>query len=444
MMRFSDWSHTILLALVLLFLGSYGVALQTKWQKHAISDFAIFYESVQSMKNGGSIYPVFNSSAYQESKETVVKPSRQHSTNLNTPFFNQLMYYGFSCFSYVKAWQYFTGISILCLFLGIFCLPPFQKSGAKKLYFLTLSLILLAYFPTYINTQYGQVGLILFFLISCAWFFLEKGCFLILGFVLGLASAIKLFLLLFIVYLFFAGLYRSLIVMIGSFVLLSVLPGWEYGFGIFKLYFQVLSEIHWYQANWNVSLFGALARIGCLPSYFFYRLLFLILGVSLSLLGYVIIFKNKASSLDKIWGFHLTLVLALLFSPLGWLYYFPILILPSLTLFETWYDLRFIGPGLLLLLALCLSAWPCFYLGASQILITKYNLLQQGLGFYTLLILIVLIVYSSCQNRVVFKPEESVIPTHFFVQACIRFWGAGIVLALLPGSLLIFHLAWVR
>jgi hypothetical protein len=157
------------------------------------------------------------------------------------------------------------------------------------------------------------------------------------GIILGLATALKLFFGIFIILFIFYRRWRLILCLLGTFMVCNILSIVIFTLPTFKDFLSLLQNMPWYGGSWNASFMGFFTRIfgGSMNIPLFNlpwlaRTLSVLL--SIALIGWMIwLARPQADGLESDrfdLVFSLALVLMLLISPYGWLYYFPMLILP--------------------------------------------------------------------------------------------------------------------
>ncbi|MCD8525515.1 MAG: hypothetical protein LRY67_07360 [Gammaproteobacteria bacterium] len=114
-------------------------------------------------------------------------------------------------------------------------------------------------------------------------------------------------------------------------LMMGITPLFFYGINIYKNFYLALGHIQWYSLNWNASLYGFFSRLlgetsqrtaSILHIPTVGRLLYH--SVSILYVCIMLYFFKKKNPLSLAFSF--TLSSMLLLSPLGWNYYFPLLI----------------------------------------------------------------------------------------------------------------------
>ncbi len=308
-------------------LGIYGLLFYYLQTSQLRSDFATFYSSALAYSQGTDPYVNLIASYF-------AVPIKL-TANLNPPFFLQLLV----PLTYVN-YQFAASLWFLCsLFLGIIgALLGFQLICTKeffKKYWLTFLFIYLGMFSTLMNTGIGQVGAICsFFIIMGYYFYLRKYDYLV-GIFWGFIISLKLFPALLFLFVLNQKRYKVFFIMLFCCAIAFLIPVWQKGITIYSIYFNMLSRVAWYGDNWNASLYGFLFRLfinmQSLHGIWLLKIIFLILFIIL-LLWYIRVIRilRQTSNHHEIdhREFCFTLLIMLFLSPLGWLYYFSLLIMP--------------------------------------------------------------------------------------------------------------------
>ena len=220
---------------------------------------------------------------------------------------------------------------------------------------------MLAWEPTLSLLRQGQSGLLIAPLLVLGWFLLRRGRPVLAGIPLGVATCLKLYPGLLLVYLLFRHR-RALASALLTILVLSAAPVPFVGWRIYPEYYSSARIIAKMYGNYpaNLSLLGLLTKNGLPVSGAFVGL------VGLVVVGAVIwrLQKTTKPQLGNRFDleFSLFLILMLLLSPISWDHYWVLLILPIVVLGEevlskpTWIDL--VGFCILiLLLSIPLQTW---------------------------------------------------------------------------------------
>lgn len=367
-------------ALLLLLLAL--VAATSLWQRHlgaldAItyqpsSDFYKFWLSADRFLNGKSMYWVIPPEI-KLGAECKPAPSNDPlrlggqlpclAPNLNPPFFLALVAplhslpYAFAFL--IWAWG---GLACALVSTWIISQELKQKWLSPPMWGATLVTLVLIYPPLFIDFRLGQVGSILMLPLTLAWRDYRNGRRDLAAIWLGIAMGLKPLLLPFIPMLFLARQWRMAGVTVSVFSCTLLFGLLWAGHDSYQHYAVVAQHVKWTASNWNASVIGLIDRA---------------LGISLGspmsiaakalLLAMIAIFSAWVAHGSRVLHtdrqadiiFITTLPAILLAAPLGWIYYFPWLIICT----AAWFTLglrhlqtRTEQAGLLLCLAL--SCWP--------------------------------------------------------------------------------------
>ena len=382
------------------------------------SDFAIFYASTQFLLEGKNVYALVPVDRLYLTGSSNLAKTIWHP-NLNPPFFN-LMLSPLGMVPYTVAFWIW---SVLSLGFGVFGVTLLQRSTGKFDidYILTLLVLLLVYFPVLINFNLGQMALMVFALLAGGWVAARTGRDRLSGVLLGLAFSIKIFLGLFAVLFLFQRRWLLLFWLIGIFVMCSLVGLAVLGSDGYRQYSHALGSVTWQSENWNASAYGFFSRIfgGSESSPLFdfpalgkvlNNVFVLLMVIGMFWLGRARSYADPDANFDL--AFSYTLVAALLISPLGWMYYFPMLFIPVFVLFRLSFFLPFGTLFKVLLLAVFgVSGFPQFVVTAAD---TRQIALTQGaFYFYALVALASLIMAVSYAlkkkgSEMISKPDLTV------------------------------------
>ena len=263
---------------------------------------------------------------------------------------------------------------------------------------LTLFLALVGWFPFWMVIRNGQVGMILTFLMTLTWYFLRQDKNLSAGLCLGLATALKLFPGLLLVYLlirrrkaFWPGAITA-----SSLLLLSFgIVGWHNTLDYFRVARFVQAYYRGYKAN--LSLLSVFTGISPLSRFAPVLAQFCFVAF-LALLAWTVTRKSRetagAVTLDLEYAMFMALLPVL--SPVSWDHYLVILVLPIAVVISClqpqsaftqrkWWTVGFLFAALLLAIPQPFSAWIAHVVNASRpMFLTKLPVLAV-FGVFTLL-----------------------------------------------------------
>jgi hypothetical protein len=369
------------------------------------SDFAVFYASLQFLLHGQDIYAPVPFNAFDQIQMQHTGRLTLHP-NLNPPFFTLLL----SPLGWLSYQTAFRVWSLMSLGFGAIGMVLLQRAGNKRDtdYLLVTLILLFAYFPTLTNVLIGQTALLIFMLVTGGWIAAQQGRERLSGILLGLAFAIKLFLGLFLLYFLLQRRWRLTAWLLVAFAASGLLGLIALGPDAYRHYLQALDSVTWQSSNWNASAYGFFSRIfggsenrPLINAPAFGKALYYLLAATLTILLAWLLRRHQhiLPGVRDDLGFSFTLVAALLISPLGWMYYFPLLLLPFFVLFRLTHTYRlpwqFRFALLLTLLAssfsqlltpaaensqtaFTLSAYYFYALLALGCLITAANVILQG------------------------------------------------------------------
>ncbi|PJE17892.1 glycosyltransferase family 87 protein [Legionella sp.] len=324
-------THSTYLIFPLIFLiFIYSILLYLIFSSQRIVDFTPFYTSAKLLLSGNNPYPV----------QLII------SVNLNPPFFIWL----FSPLAYLSYHKALIIWAIMSLCLGLVAANiafryAFSDEIWKK-YRLIFYSIYFSFFPILMDTSIVQIGAVLaFFMMVGYHFYLNDRCYLA-GISWGIIIALKLFPALLFFYVLKQGRRQVFLSMLATFLLACLIPVLIYGPTIYSQYHSMVARILWFGDSWNASIYGFLFRLlidtnssyhNLMPIELLYAGLFLIsLLVYLKALGPRYI-KGQTDQINH-QPFCLTLVMMLLLSPFGWLYYFSVLMFPLILSFMISFD----------------------------------------------------------------------------------------------------------
>lgn len=393
-------------SLIALFLITLNYAYQILISsQHLFStDFYKFYQSAHFYLNGQNIYnPIIRKFAHTNTSNNVnlVLPS-----DLNPPFFIMLLI-PLANLSYANALLLWSFISFISTVSGILLvIKSYPAAWQNKTIRLWALAALLIYFPCYANFYLGQVSGLLLLITAAAWFTCRSKKEYIAGFLLGFAFSIKLFFGLFLLFFLLKKQWRAFIIMLATFACCGFSALWFFSARTYMSYFNTLQQITWYGSHWNASIFGFLFRTfsGNLHNI---RLFYIIIAMML-IIYFVMAFRHlihkdninsEQQQIDQLdWQFSLTIILMLLFSPLAWLYYFMLLLIPYLTAIRlnkqsTSFNVNFC----LLITILFLTGSPNNYIFPIDVVRKSIALTGGNYYFYALLLLLGLFILIGKQ-----------------------------------------------
>jgi hypothetical protein len=300
-----------------------------------LSDFSKFYASAEFLQAGKDIYATVPLEHFGPPGEVFPPEVKSLHPNLNTPFF-VLLTAPLARIPYRDAFHVFSLLSLVLGALGVALVERAtagQRSPARLLLFLFL---FLAYFPSLVSIAYGQVSFLLFFLVVVCWLALRTGRDVTAGIMCGLLVSTKISTGMFVVYFIALRKWRLLGWSVAAFALCNAVVVYRLGWEVYGRYLSVIDSTTWYGASWNASFLGFFSRIfGGSENVPLMDLPQLAFGLSLalSLLAIGVLVWLTAAKVPVPERFPdvtycLTIVVMIMVSPYGWIYYFPLLFLP--------------------------------------------------------------------------------------------------------------------
>jgi hypothetical protein len=419
--------HTRLFSFLLILLAYlcfiYAHQIHTGAKNVLHTDYGKFYTSTQFFQAKENIYSTRIITLPKELKTPIQKV--QLAPSLNPPFFT-LLILPLGYLSYATSLWLWSFLSVACGIISVLWCQKITTQSKSKMTALLFIVLFFSYLPTFINNGFGQVTLILLPLLVGAWHAARRQHLITAGILLGILVSLKMIFALFLVYFLWRREWKALVSLIFTTIVCSLLPLPILGWQSYIDYYQLMHHIAWYAASWNVSLYGFLIRIfgghefntplifSPLLTYFFYAVFSgtLIVGLGIFLESA----KNNLNQLTKCdLDFSCVIVTMLLLSPLGWLYYFPWLIVVFFTL------IRIIEQHpqafklhIALAIFIVLSCTP--HIMVDSLSITQNNVLSICLlsSTYVVSLLIVLgLLYFLRFNKTTYPDIEDKITLHY-------------------------------
>lgn len=332
------WQWLFLSLWFLLILSTYFLQIQPETKNSLYSDYGKFYESAQLAIQHKNPY----AQIYVALSENHALPAiKKFPGNLSTPFTQTLML-PLGYLSYATGLWIITALSVICIFVSSYLVFWIFYQNENKIKFwqvVFLSCALLTYMPTFLNIICGQITLFLLPLTLLTWHYSRKTQWTWAGILLSLLVSLKIYFGLFLLYFLYQKAWRGIFSFTLLFLFLSLIPFLFFDKDIYSNYYQMLHHIWWYSTNWNASLYGQLIRYfgGDEKSISLFNLAYLTkplywsisFTLIISLIAYSDFTKNISSPTKIDLIFSIFLVAMLLISPLGWNYYFPLLLIPG-------------------------------------------------------------------------------------------------------------------
>ena len=366
-------------------------------------DFVKFYASADLFIQGKSIYTPVKFDAYNEIPNEIREKMTRDTMhpNLNHPFVTLL----FLPFGFIDLKLAFIIWSAISFFLGLISVWMIYHSiwnQTSRVYLMWLNLIFFVYFRTFVSVAFGQISLLLLLVLVIAWLALRSNNQLIAGIFLGIALILKLYTGLFILLLLLHKRFKAIFWYIATFILCNLIAVLVFSKNVFEVFLENLNEITWYSSSWNASLLGFITRFlggsenaplidlgkGSFYINYFLSILFLIILI-------IVIWSQRGdnSQLQFDLLYSLTIVFMLILSPLGWMYYFVLLLIPAVNLWrmKNLYNIKLLG--VFTVIAWIMSTIPHGLRSSAEINIADM-FIWGGSYFYSLLMFLGLLLWS--------------------------------------------------
>lgn len=324
--------------------------------------------------------------------------------NLNPPAF-VLLTSPLGLLDYKKAWYVWCLLSMLAAcgtLMLCWCTLNTGRMRSPETSTLALGLLFFIIAPTYLNFITGQVGFFFALFLCLAWRWLRKNHLLMAGFLLGILASMKFFLGLFSIMLLISGQIRTLYGFCAGFLTVTTITFLLMDMSTLLIYWQSLQEITWQAMSWNSSYHGIAARImeSLDRSWSISHIIGLVTASLLTLLAVCWSARNmrdmdNQSRADFL--FAVTSPAMLLLSPLGWIYYFPMLLPGFLAL---WHGtehsrLRCMPPRYMMIISVTLIAMPRMLTSEHDMISPMEAILTRSLPTYALLLTLAIAISAS-------------------------------------------------
>jgi hypothetical protein len=326
------WNHRVSfwLRIIVLFCGILANVSIINNYRNVSSDFVVDYIAAYSLRNGGKLYG--DDIAKMANEVLGFKGIK----NFHPPF-NALLFLPFSFFSYHTAFILLGSISIILLLLiNQLIVSGLELNGD---WFLNFTCFSLYWYPVYYCLGTGQSSMIIAACIIGGWFCLRLEKEYIAGFLFAIATLMKLFPGLILLYLLISKNWRAFFATIYFIVFGLTATALIVGLDNMQIYSTIViaKDVQEYGGFvLNHSLNGIVTKaLGertpwTEPFIELNQISLLIIFLNSIVLIYSIQKIHKMISKQKLndYAFAITLTAMLLLSPLTWGHIFPVLILP--------------------------------------------------------------------------------------------------------------------
>jgi hypothetical protein len=192
-----------------------------------------------------------------------------------------------------------------------------------------------------VDLKLGQMGGIIAGLVTWAWLSDRQRRALQAGVALGIASYMKPFLAILLLYWLWRRQWRSLGWAAVAIVTMTGLGTWVAGPASYLAWIDRLRQIEWMAHPLNASTVGLATRVFALapgrlfvsPMTILSPAIVRLIVVTLDGVGALALLRLRGATVDRAWA--ILLLLSIWLSPLGWIYYLPITIGPLLALWHS-------------------------------------------------------------------------------------------------------------
>ncbi len=302
-------------------------------------DFPQDYIAGRQLLAGKTLYPPDFVTMYRNllaSSGGAVNPQINH-LNAHPPF-TALLLYPLWLFSFHNAAVIWGAITILCSFA--ISLLLMKAEDASLMYVPLLSLFILAWPPFQANVAVGQVSVLVALFVSAGWYLYKKHKDLLAGIFITLATMLKFYPGLLLLYFLFEKKYKLFWSSIAGIVIIMVITLILTKYDVFHFLFTILPADSKYSGAdiGNLSINGYFAKLflsvkayyitGTFAASENYVLKNIFLAIAVALLLFYSALSIRKYRYDNDLGFSVFIVVSLLVSPLCWNHYLTLLLLP--------------------------------------------------------------------------------------------------------------------
>ncbi len=279
-------------------------------------DFTSFYTAVNTLWDG--INP------YQVLEVKILGVTKKLPVNLNPPIFlfslMPLHFFSYKVAEVVWYWLLVMGaVGNFYFAVRYGCSSDFWKRN--RIYFI---FIYLTAFSTIMGLAIGQIGTFIACLILLGYYFYQKKAIKRCALCWAYITACKFFPAVLLIFCIQQRQYRLAAYYVFFGVIFFFLPVLVFGIGLFGKYTDMMSRVLWYGDSWNASFFGVIGRLWIdshnthIKLWPFHLIWFVVATA-------ILLFYLFQRQLERHYSFLLALVLMIILSPFGWMYYFYLL-----------------------------------------------------------------------------------------------------------------------
>ena len=363
-------------------------------------DFVQFFVSARAVADGGSLYAPLRMADLGLDAPAGRDPSEPLHPNLNPPLLAVLLA-PVSTFGISFAYSVWSALSLACALLACAWISrALRPAGATDAELVWFWLAVLVYYPTHTALMLGQVTFVVMALVSGAWMAARSRRERTAGILLGIALNLKLFCGLLVVYFAWQRRWRAAFWAVASTLAVALVPLPWVGSSAYVEYAGLLPSVTWLSSNWNASFASFFTRVlGGSENAPFLNLPAvangLVMASSAMAVAGLAWLSRPASTVGGTGtfdlGFGLTMIVMLLVSPLGWMYYFPLLALPAHLLWSAAAERRCFRLRAGVVVAWGLSTIPLSMIRSADVINPSRWLTLDSLYFYALFILMCLV-----------------------------------------------------
>lgn len=313
------------------------------------NDYKTFY---RSLRNSHDIYAMLYYVRIHPDAQTglpkQIPPHAQlhNAVNLNTPALNMIL----KCL--VKASNnlsintfIWTAISLLGAAFSVFLAMRYVNNAYIKIvYFVPFLSMLWISWPSISNQSLGQVSFLLLPFLMLGFVLQNTKYSKIAAVILGLLASAKLFFLLFLFFFLLEKQYKLLMIFLVSFVCFSFLPLLIFPWHAYQAFFGILQDPMIVLRRSLIPINGSLTSVAIMVARFahptellqVFHVVYYVLALLVFFMWviYYQSFLKKLSHYRRELTFAFIVMLSLMLSPLGWLYYYLFLLVPVVVIIK--------------------------------------------------------------------------------------------------------------